>query len=66
MEHLLVDGGEANFQCRNVASGCGCVRAYDRESMKNISLGSQFVKTQQNIKQHMCKGFFMEYDIWLW
>ena len=51
-----MDGGEANFQCRNVASGCGCVRAYDRESMKRFSLGSQkFDKTQQEDKQNMYK-----------
>ena len=51
-----MDGGDANSQCRNVARGWGCVRAYDRESMKKFSLGSQkFDKTQQNDKQHMYK-----------
>ena len=34
-----VNGG-ANSQCRNVASWMGRVCAYDRESMKSISLGS--------------------------
>jgi len=40
MEHLLLDVDGANSQCRNVASGWLCVRAYDRENMKRFSLGS--------------------------
>ena len=43
---------------------CACL--WLRKHKKHLTRVTQFDKTQQNIKQHMCKGFFMEYDIWLW
>jgi len=61
-----VDGGGANFQCRNVASGCESVRDLDRESMKRFSLGSQNLTKLNRMTSSICIKFFMAYGIWLW
>ena len=63
-----MDGGGANFQYRNVASGCGCVRIrdLDRESMKRFSLGSQNFTKLNIMTSSICIRFLMVYDIWLW
>ena len=66
MKQLLVDDGEANSQCRNVANGWECVRAYDRESMKRFSLGSQNLTKLNRMTSSICIRFLMVYDIWLW
>ena len=57
--------GDANSQCRNVASGWGCVRAYDRESMKRFLLGSQNLTKLNIMTSNICIRFLMIYDIWL-
>ena len=57
MEHLLLDGGNANSQCRNVTSGWGCVHAYDRESMKRFSLGSQNLTKLNRMSSNICIRF---------
>ena len=44
----------------------GHVRAYDRESMKSISLGSHNLTKLNRTSSSICVKFFMEYDIWLW
>ena len=44
----------------------GRVRAYDRESMKSISLGSHNLTKLNKTSSSICVRFFMEYDIWLW
>ena len=45
----------------------GCVRAYDRESIKSISLGSPNLTKLNRTTSIICvRVFFMEYDIWLW
>ena len=44
----------------------GRVRAYDRESMKSISLGSYNLTKFNRTSNSICVRFFMEYDIWLW
>ena len=59
-------GDGANSQCRNVASGCGCVCAYDRESMKRFSPGSQNLTKLNRMTSSICIRFLMVYDIWLW
>ena len=61
-----MDDGEANSQCRNVAHGCGRVRAYDRESMKRFSLGSQNLTKHNRMTSSICIRFLMVYDICLW
>ena len=66
MEYLLADGGEANSQYRNVASGWESVRAYDRESMKRFSLGSHNLTKLNRMISSKCIRFLMVYDIWLW
>jgi hypothetical protein len=64
----LVDGGGANSQCRNVASGCGCVRVRNlhRESMKSFSLESQKLTKLNRMTSSICIRFLMVYDLWLW
>ena len=57
MEHLLMDDGDANSRCRNVASGWGRVRAYDRESMKRFSLGSQNLTKLNRMSSSICIRF---------
>jgi len=59
MEHLLVDDGDAISQCGNVASGWGCVRAYDQESMKRFSLGSQNLTKLNKMTSSICLRFLM-------
>ena len=44
----------------------GRVCAYDRESMKNISLGSHKLTKLNRTSSSICVRFFMKYDIWLW
>ena len=44
----------------------GRVHAYDRESMKSISLGSHNLTKLNRTSSSICVRFFMEYDIWLW
>ena len=58
MEHLLMDDGDANSRCRIVASGWGRVRAYDRESMKSILLGSPNLTKLNRISSSICIKFF--------
>ena len=57
-----MDGG-ANSQ---YSKWMGRVRAYDRESMKSISLGSHNLTKLNRTSSNICVRFFMEYDIWLW
>ena len=46
-----------NSHCRNLAKRCE-VRAYDRESMKSISLGSHNLTKLNRISSSICvKGF---------
>ena len=66
MKQLLVDDGEANSQCRNVANGWECVRAYDRESMKRFSRGSQNLTKLNRMTSSICIRFLKMYDIWFW
>ena len=45
----------------------GRVRAYNRESMKSISLGSPNLTKLNRTSSIICiRFFFMEYNIWLW
>ena len=45
----------------------GRVRAYDRESMKSILLGSPNLTKLNRISSSICvRFFFIEHDIWLW
>ena len=44
----------------------GRVRAYDRESMKSISLGLHNLIKLNRTSSSICVRFFMKYDIWLW
>ena len=60
-----MDDGDANSQCRNVARGWECVRAYDRENMKRFSLGSQNLTKLNRMTSSICIGFFMTYDMTL-
>jgi len=49
---------DANFQCRNFASGGGRVRDLDQESMKKIlTRVTQFDKTQRNSKKRTLDFF---------
>ena len=59
IEHLLVDGGGANSQCTNVASGCGCVRDLYRESIKRFSLKSQNLTELNRMTSSICVRFLM-------
>jgi len=54
-----VDGGNTNSQCRNFASGGGCVRDLDQESVKIFSLGSQILTKLKEITSNICIGFSM-------
>src|SRR6185503_13193846 len=57
-----MDGG-ANSQCRNIKNGW-VVRAYDRESMKSIALGSHNLTKLNRTSSSICVRFFMKYDMW--
>ena len=62
-----MDGGGTNFQCSDVANGCGCgyVRALDQESMKRFSLESQNLTKLKRMTSSICIRFFMINDICL-
>ena len=60
-----MDGG-AQFPMQECSKWTGCVRAYDRESMKSISLGSHNLTKLNRTSSSICVRFCMEYDIWLW
>ena len=49
MSQMVVDGGDANSQCRNVAGGWKRVCAYE-EILTRVT---KFDKTQQNDKHHI-------------
>jgi len=52
-----VDDGDADSQCRNVASGWERVCAYDRESMKMFSLGSKNLTKLNRTSSSICIRF---------
>ena len=52
-----MDGGGANSQCKNVASGCESVRDLDRERMKRFSLGSQNLTKLNEVTSSICIRF---------
>ena len=52
-----MDCGNANFQCRNVACGGGCVHDLDRESMKEFSVGSKNLTKLKRMSSIICIGF---------
>ena len=54
------------FPVQECSKWMGRVRAYDRESMKSISLGSHNLTKLNRTTSNICVRFFMEYDIWLW
>ena len=49
-----MDDGDANFQCRNVASGWERVRAYNREDKKMFSLGSHNLTKRNRTSGSIC------------
>ena len=57
MEHLLMDDGDANSRCRNVASGWGRVCGYDREGTNRFSLGSQNLTKLNRMSSSICIRF---------
>ena len=64
MEYLLMENGWMSVLILDTGmSHMDRVHAYDRESMKSISLGSHNLTKLNRTSSNICVRFFMEYDV---